>query len=367
MKDHMPSDCGIRQEAVTLALPEMICDQLMDTSLAQLQMYQSKEEFICGLPGAGSYKRKKRFVRKIQDNLKKYPHQVTKVMVTGESGGTGKEGECGQWLAHILLNPGFKENLFDATGKEPMAWYLSLGMGFRELRNEGRVTSEHPNYDLSDFEKVWYRLALNRSLARINLPRMYPDYVHLIVEEQPFSLIDHFTQENTPLDFYLQDGMVFRLTNPQAQADAADAREAFNPNVLNVNFVEKLGSLSVVFDTTDEVTISNSWNFGNKEAAQRAREGVNLMMLDAKTSGRWDGAPDFTLEDLKTRLDFRNRTILPQYALYRTRKWGVRRGQLVFDDGIYNPGDKHYWKKLLRVCELPTKEIREYSPFRSRS
>lgn len=340
-------------------LPEMIRAQLADMSWAQLQMYRSKKEFVFGIPGTGSYKRKRRFVRKIQDNMIQYPNKVSRVMVTGESGGTGKEGECGQWLAQILLNPRFKENLFDATGKEPMAWYLSLGMGFRELRNEGRVTSVHPNYDLSDFEKAWYRLALNRSLARINLPRMYPDYAHFIVEEQPFSLIDHFSMEDNPLEFYLQDGMVFRLTNPQAQADAADAREAFNPDVLNADFVERLGRLSVRFDTTDEVTISNSWNFGNKKAAQRAREGVNLIMLDAKTSGRWDDAPSFTLKDLETKPDFRNRTLLPQYALYRARKWGLHRGQLVIDDGIYNPGDKHYWKKLLRVCELPTKEIRD--------
>lgn len=319
---------------------------LMDVTLQQLYTYEKAREFLFGNPWARD------FVDKVKGNLSRFPNEVTLLYVTGESVGTGKFGEVGQWMAEVLLDEKWGEWLCEESGKRPRTHYLSFGMSARVLRQEGQITAPHPYHTPEEVSKIQLHLKQSAALASTNLPAMFPEETHLVIVESPLSLLGDAVVV-TPNTF-----LKFRMTQAQGQKDAVAMRKVFSPYIVNPDVVLTFASFKTKLDIDSLNPNDMSWNIGNEDAAELSRQIINDQALELV--GKLVGVRKFTQFDLVKNPNFRNQKVVPALVFHKINKWRIYKGNWLIGREDYIPGEKHLFWRLVHSMELDTKAVRDY-------
>lgn len=309
-------------------------------------MYEKAREVLYSDP------RSPYFVQKIKRNMIERPDSVTSNYDTGENRGTNKTLRAAQRIAEILFNHRFRNRLMSETNREPAAHYLSLGMIAKELRNERKITSPHPDYTLEDFMKMWIRMRQTVSLSRVNLPKMYPDKVHFLDIEIPFSLIGDAMVVDT--DTFVD----IRKTNIQAQSEAFDqSSQLISDNSLIDVFLQH----NVIMDDPSINKEEITENMGTRDTGQLGWQWMNKRMFELQDELRLSDQKSFSIEDLRTSPYFRNEVVMPAFYQYYLKYWRIPKGHGFVGENPYINENKYLLWKLIQAFKLNMRAVREYS------
>lgn len=326
---------------------EQVLD-LLQIPEARLQMYREKREY---LNNGGEVAQV--YLQELRREQLSHHDQVTLDVKTGEARATNKHGRSAQAVAAQTFDRRWINRIHRETGKLPMAHYYAAVLGLHELWKAGIVDpKKHPKYEPWELQLMERFVADAVRYGAEELPKRYPDFVHLIVFESPLANIG-----NPMINVFqrIPTGVDFALTNYQAQEDGVQISDSYlGPDEV---FQGTLAEKDVVMDKS------------LRASALAATTGTRQSMLfwrgevDKRISKKL-GVPIAQLErDLK----FRNKELREYAKDLIQNEWGVPRDLTLIRKNNYILGPKHHFHKLTfedltlgdhhKVCPLSFEEV----------